>query len=138
MLVSSLPLHRQTFRKKERLCSRKLIQDLALKGKNIHVSPIRLVWLKTKLNEEIPAQAAFSVPKRNFKHSIDRNRIKRRMREGYRKNKSELYALISQYNIQCALLFVFTGKETVTFTETENKTKIILKRLAEDIQKNYH
>ena len=58
------------------------------------------------------------------------------MREAYRKNKSSLYSLISKNNIQYALLFVFTGKEIVSYLETVEKTKIILLRFAEDIQKN--
>ena len=136
MSASFVSLQRQTFRKNERLCSRKIIQDLALKGKNIHINPIRLLWIPSLLNVSIPAQAAFTVPKRNFKDAVDRNRIKRRMREAYRKNKSSLYSLISNNKNQYALLFVFTGKEPITYFETEEKIKIILHRFAEDIQKN--
>lgn len=136
MSASFVSLQRQTFRKNERLCSRKIIQDLALKGKNIHINPIRLLWIPSILNVSIPAQAAFTVPKRNFKDAVDRNRIKRRMREAYRKNKSSLYSLISNNKNQYALLFVFTGKESITYFETEEKIKIILHRFAEDIQKN--
>ena len=136
MSASFVSLQRQTFRKNERLCSRKIIQDLALKGKNIHINPIRLLWIPSILNVSIPAQAAFTVPKRNFKDAVDRNRIKRRMREAYRKNKSSLYSLISNNKNQYALLFVFTGKESITYFETEEKIKLILHRFAEDIQKN--
>ena len=136
MSASFVSLQRQTFRKNERLCSRKIIQELALKGKNIHINPIRLLWIPSILNVSIPAQAAFTVPKRNFKDAVDRNRIKRRMREAYRKNKSSLYSLISNNKNQYALLFVFTGKESITYFETEEKIKIILHRFAEDIQKN--
>ena len=136
MSASFVSLQRQTFRKNERLCSRKIIQDLALKGKNIHINPIRLLWIPSILNVSIPAQAAFTVPKRNFKDAVDRNRIKRRMREAYRKNKSSLYSLISNNKNQYALLFVFTGKESITYFEIEEKIKIIFHRFAEDIQKN--
>jgi ribonuclease P protein component len=136
MSSSSVSLRRQTFLKNERLCSRTIIKDLALKGKNIRVNPFRLQYLQVHLNTTMPAQVAFSVPKKNFKDAVDRNRIRRRMREAYRKNKSTFYSFISRDNMQFALLFVFTGKDIVSYVETEEKTKIILDRLAEDIQKN--
>jgi ribonuclease P protein component len=136
MSSSSVSLRRQTFLKNERLCSRTILKDLALKGKNIRVNPFRLQYLLVQLNTTQPAQIAFSVPKKIFKNSVDRNRIRRRMREAYRKNKSTFYSFISSDKMQIALLFVFTGKNIVSFVETEEKTKIILKRLAEDIQKN--
>ena len=136
MPASAVSHDRQTFRKSERLSSRKLIRDLALKGRNIHSNPLRLIWLKAVLSEKVPAQAAFTVPKKNIKDAVDRNRIKRRMREAYRKNKSSFYSLISKNDLQYAFLFVFTGKEEITFKETEAKTKLILTRFAEDIQKN--
>jgi ribonuclease P protein component len=136
MSDSSVTLRRLTFRKNERLCSRKIIQELSLKGKNIHLNPLRLVWMPVQLPLNSKVQAAFTVPKRIFKDATDRNRMKRRMRESYRKNKSSFYPLVSQGNLQYALLFVFTGKELISYEETEEKTKIILHRLVEDIQKN--
>jgi len=136
MSLTSVSTQRQTFRKNERLCSRAILQKLALKGKNIHVHPLRMMWIPSVLPVKVPLQAAFSVPKRNFKSAVDRNRIKRRMREAYRKNKSLLYALIPNSENQYALLFVFTGKEMISYFDTEEKTKIILHRFAEDIQKN--
>ena len=136
MSASSVSLSRQTFRKSERLSSRKVIQELSLNGKNIRIHPIRLLWLSLVLNQNVFAQVAFSVPKRNFKNATDRNRIKRRMREAYRKNKSLIYPLISQKKKQFALLFVYSGKEIVTYMETEEKLIATLNRFAEVIQKN--
>ena len=136
MSASSVSSSRQTFRKSERLCSKKIIQDLALNGKNIRIHPFRLLWLATVLNEKVQIQAAFVVPKRNFRNAVDRNRIKRKMREGYRKNKSLIYPLISQMKKQYALLIVYSGKEIVTYLETVEKLKIALHRFVEDIQKN--
>ena len=129
---------RQTFRKNERLCSRKIIEVLALKGKKINEHPIRLQWIQSPLTTDVPVQAAFSVPKKNFKRAVDRNRLKRRMRESYRKNKSYLSSLINSDNLQYALLFVFSGKEIISYVDVEEKTKLILTRFVEDTQKHSH
>jgi ribonuclease P protein component len=126
---------RQTFRKSERLCSRKILETLASKGRNIYNTPFRLIWLISPLTEEVPAQIAFAVPKRNLKKAVDRNRMKRLMRESYRKNKSDFYAFISDQKITIALLLIYTGKEVTGYTETESKTKSILTQLVQDITK---
>ncbi len=135
MSVSSAPQQRQTFRKSERLCSRKIIQELSKKARNIQVQAFRLSWLESTLPENVPAQVVFSVPKRNFRHAVDRNRIKRRMREAYRKNKSVIYPLISLSRKQFALLIVYTGSEIPTFARTEENILNALNRFAQDIQK---
>ena len=133
MIASASP--RQTFRKSERLCSRKILEALAAKGRNIHLAPFRLIWLITPLTKEVAAQIAFSVPKRNIKSAVVRNRMKRLMREAYRKNKSAFYSLISDQDVRVALLLIFTGKEVVDYGETETKTQSILNQLVQDIKK---
>ena len=135
MSASSAPLQRQTFRKSERLCSRKILEELIKNGKSVHFPSLRFSWLPIPIPENVPAQVAFSVPKRNFRQSVDRNRIKGRMREAYRKNKSLIYPLISTTRKQFALLFVYTGSEIPTYIDTEKKIKNALNRFAEDIQK---
>ncbi len=132
----SVTTPRQTFRKSERLCSRKILETLATKGRSIHNPPFRMVWLFSPLTKDVPAQIAFSVPKRNIKTAVDRNRIKRLMRESYRKNKSAFFTFINEQEQKVALLFIFTGKMAVSHSETELKTKSILSQLAQDIKKS--
>lgn len=90
----------QTFSKKERLSSVKDIEILFKKGKakSLFVFPLKVVFIPKKLediteenNQKIipPARLLISVSKRNFKKAVDRNRIKRQIREGYRLQKSE-------------------------------------------------
>ena len=126
---------RQTFSRDERLRSRKLIEKIITSGKSIHVTPFRFSWTLTELNTSYPVQLAISVPKRFFKKAVHRNRIKRLVREVYRKNKSGLYALLKSRNIQCALLVVFNGRKVPEYEEVEKKFLITLQRFEETILK---
>ena len=121
----------QTFRKAERLTSRKIFNLLVKQGRSVNESPFRLIWLKTTLESPFPAQVAFAVPKKNFKSAVKRNRIKRMMREVYRKNKASVYPLLVQKEQQLALLLVYTGNTIPEYAEVEEKITLILQRLAE-------
>lgn len=127
---------RFTFTKDERLSSRKIIAELYEKGKSFIVFPFRLVWLETILPSAFPVQIVLSVPSKNFRKAVDRNRIKRQMREVYRKNKSAVYSLLQKEKNQCAIMIIFTGKSKVPFNEIENKLKLTLLRFEESYKKN--
>ncbi|MCF0183777.1 MAG: ribonuclease P protein component [Bacteroidaceae bacterium] len=80
---------RHTFRKSERLCSRKQIDDLFGGGaQSVSAFPIRAVF---KPSDTAPTQTLMSVAKRRLRHAVDRNRAKRQMREAYRLNKEMLH-----------------------------------------------
>jgi ribonuclease P protein component len=130
---AALP-RRHTFRKAERLNGRKAIEQLVASGRNIVIAPFRLLWIPIVLPTDFPAQIAFSVPKRNFKKAVDRNRMKRLMRESYRKNKSDIYTLLAERKLQCALLLNYSGKTQISFVEADEKIKQILQRFAKDLQ----
>jgi ribonuclease P protein component len=67
---------------------------------------------------------------------VQRNRIKRLMREVYRKNKFDLYTLLKNRNEQYALLLVYTGKTIPPFEEVRQKLTLTLQRFANEIEKN--
>ncbi len=60
--------------------------------------------------------------------------MKRLMRESYRKNKSDIYTLLAERNLQCALLLNYSGKTQISFFEADIKIKQILQRFAKDLQ----
>ena len=128
---------RLTFRKPERLVSKTVFETLFKSGTSRHDFPIRMVWVNTSLPSASPVQVAFSVSKRNFKRAVDRNRIKRLMREAYRQNKNELYSLLQKHQKQMALLLIFTGKSTSDYTVVLEKIKVLLQHLVKSIEQNH-
>lgn len=85
-----------TFSKQEKLKHKKLIETLFSEGKSVTVFPLRIVFLENDHDGSKPLQVSFSVPKRLIKRAVDRNRIKRQLRESYRLNKNEIYNLLDK------------------------------------------
>jgi ribonuclease P protein component len=102
---------KNTFGRDEKLKSKKIIDQLFKEGKSVSANGFTLVYLVQPLSTIYPAQAAFSAPKKNFKSSPDRNRIKRLMREAYRLNKISLYEKLLAQKQQMAIMFIYKGKE---------------------------
>ena len=128
-------MEKYTFKKAERLKSRKIIERIFNReGHSLVTFPILTVWLETPLSSNFPAQATFSVSKKKFKKAVQRNRIKRLMREAYRLNKSKFYESLSAKEKQVAVMFVYIAKEEMTFEEIESKMKQGLKRLRRNIK----
>jgi ribonuclease P protein component len=125
----------QTFKKEERLCSRSKIKSLFERSKSIQAFPIRMLWKKEPKNEgDSPVQILISVPKRNIKKAVNRNRIKRLMREAFRKNKYLLLNPNTKESPHCSIIFIFTGKEEITYADTEAKIIQLLQRFKHDYE----
>lgn len=103
------------FPKSEHLCSKPLFADLMENGSGFTAFPLRLVWKEVKLPHEGPYQIAFSVSKRRFKRAVDRNRMKRVLREAWRHQKSEVIREID--GVQYAFLIVYVSNEMLDFNE---------------------
>jgi ribonuclease P protein component len=101
-----------TFSKHERLNSLKEIDQLFKEGKSVTQSPVRLIWIEANTSEmSMPAvRVMFAVPKRKFPRAVDRNRIRRLLRESYRLEKNRLFEKIGS-DIAYNLAIVFTGSE---------------------------
>jgi ribonuclease P protein component len=81
-----------TFKRGERLKSRKVIEQMFKRGQSFAQYPLRIVWVDMEeRRSDFPAQFALSVSKKKFKRAVDRNRIRRLVREAYRLNKHVLY-----------------------------------------------
>ncbi|MBI4932118.1 MAG: ribonuclease P protein component [Bacteroidetes bacterium] len=170
---------RHTFKKAERLTNKKTFDQLFKSGKSIVVPPFRWVWIeiaspKHQVQSPKSKEAAsigcslgiwslefetwnlklgISVPKKSFSKAVQRNRIKRRIREAYRKNKHLLYpegqkkmsngvyeVLYRRYgnpqkkNLSIALMIIYTEKTELPYSEIEKKMLVSLQKLVESIK----
>ena len=116
---------RQTFNKLERLKRKKFIQQLFAEGKTVTVFPLKLIYLPSEHDSPYKTQAAVSVSKRNFKKAVQRNRIKRLMREAYRLNKHLVYD--SENTKKHIFMFIYQGRNEKDYATIENKMKELLK-----------
>jgi ribonuclease P protein component len=119
-----------TFRKEEKLCSQKLMGDLFLTGNSFLSYPLRVVWkLCDQLPSNSPAQSGFSVPKKNFRHAVDRNTLKRRIRESFRLHKTVLYDQLAQSDHRLVLMFVYIAKEELPYVKIEPSVVKAIKKI---------
>lgn len=123
---------RYTFSKKERLCSARILEKLFEDGNIINYSIFKVVWIPLE-NLPSPAQAAFSVPKKNFRSAVDRNLIRRRMKEAYRKIKHQLYSELDKRNMQIAFIIILKGQRIPSYDTVEDAMRRTIARLSSDL-----
>lgn len=119
---------RYTFKQDDKLKSRKLIEHLFKEGKSFSNFPMRVLW---KYNEtsKMPLQTGFAVSSKYFKKAVDRNRIKRLMREAYRLQKNDLQNHLKLQEKKMVLFVIYVGNELPAYPLIFEKTSHVLNRL---------
>jgi ribonuclease P protein component len=118
-----------SFGKQEKLKSRKLIQQLFAEGKAISAQPLRLIYTRAGMVMDQPVKVGVSASSRIFKKAVDRNRIKRLMREAYRLNKTSLVQHMNITGQQFAVFIIYTDKVLPEFSIINQKMQVILNKL---------
>ena len=120
---------KNSFTKFERLCSKKLFSELFENGNSFNSFPFRVVWTYNPSPINSPSQIAISVPKRTFKKAVDRNLIKRRIKEAFRKNKHQLYDYLESNNKKIIFVLIYRESTISDYVKTEKAVLNMLKKL---------
>ena len=101
-------------------------------GRSFSVFPLKVFYSFSEEQAIATLQAGVGVSIRNFRKAVDRNRIKRLLREAYRLNKPPLFTAISEKKKNAALFFLYIGKELPELPLLNEKMRAALERLAEE------
>lgn len=115
--------------KTERLKSRKQIDNLFASRKGFAVFPIRVQYQFLPSAEKTGLQIGVSASKRQFKKAVDRNRIKRLLREAYRLQKEEILVQLKEDRLQGTVFFLYTDKNLASFETIKAAMARCLKKL---------
>lgn len=129
------PKQRHTFKKEEKLKSRKTIELLFREGRSFSIFPFKVIWKFTE-NAGAELQAGFTVSSKQFKKAVDRNRIKRLVREAYRLQKNVLRQQLKDSDKHLAVFFIYVGNELPDPPFLFEKTGNVIKRLIKIVNEN--
>jgi ribonuclease P protein component len=118
--------------KRERLHGRSDIEKLFASGKHFKIHPFKVVWLNQKQTGYPALRMGVSVSKRISKNAVDRNRIKRLIREAYRTTKAPFLKKLESQLKQIDFFLVYTGQTNPLMIDIQEKINLILERLTKD------
>ena len=125
----------QSFKREERLKSRKIIAKLFESGNSFGQYPLRLIWTTIDPKRgDSPIKISVSVPKKKFAKASKRNRIRRQVKEAYRLHKSYAYEALEGESKQYAFMVLYVAKEALPYQEIEEAMKKMLNRFVKKVK----
>jgi ribonuclease P protein component len=119
-----------TLRKDERLKSRKQTELLFSTGKKFSLHPFRIFYIVQE--QGIPGiRFGVGVSTKLFKRAVDRNRVKRLIRECWRLQKLTLKEQVEQRKTGLDIFFIYTGKELPVYNELYQKMGAVINKMTQ-------
>jgi len=122
-----------SYNKFEKLKSRKQIELLFAQGKSISSFPVKVFYLPVEHTPEHPVQVGVGVSARNFKKAVDRNTIKRRMREAYRLHKLPLHEHLIAKQKSVAVFILWIDKQLPTTAALQDLMPTVIEKLIKQL-----
>ena len=118
-----------SYQSKEKLKSRKLMDQLFTVGKSVSVFPLKAFYNEVDIDLDFPVKLGVGVSSRNFKKAVDRNRIKRLLREAYRLHKQPLLEFANSKNKKIIVFILFVDKALPQLETLQNKLPLLIDKM---------
>ena len=119
----------QTLCKAERLFGRKQVDFLFEKGEQFNLGNFVIVWIYKNNPSAFPAQVLISIPKKKISKATARNKLKRLIKEAYRKQKKLLYESLTNQKKQIQFAIIYQNTNILTYKAIESEINLVLNRL---------
>jgi len=127
-----MPAKQFSYNKKEKLKSRKQLEQIFMEGKSLTVFPIKIFYELNQEQDNI-IKTGVGVSRKNFRKSVHRNRIKRLLREAYRTEKTELLNYLEENKKQIALFFLYIDKTQPDYFSLKQTMQTAIKKLISEM-----
>lgn len=130
-------MKKSIFDKSQRLCSKKNIDLLFGHSSSFALYPIRIVYRIEKAEQDtkkLPVQLLLSVSKRHFKRAVKRNRVKRQLREAFRKNNSALRTMAASQSLSVKMAILWLSDELYPSENIQEKVYSALQKIERTLQ----
>jgi ribonuclease P protein component len=122
-----------SLKREERLKSRKLIERVFSIGESFTIFPIRVIYTEVIDGLDFRIKAGVGVSSRNFKKAVERNRIKRLLREAYRTEKLPIHEYLEKHNKKVIIFLSYVDKTLPPYQQLKAKMPLIIRRLIKEL-----
>lgn len=125
-----------SYNKQEKLKSRKLLEQVFAEGKSFSVFPFKVFYISPAIRLDFPIKTGVGVSSKIFKKAVDRNYVKRLIREAYRLNKTPLHNYMHEHKKQLAIFILYVGKELPQLPQLQTKMPLLIDKLINTLHEN--
>lgn len=124
-----------SFSRNDRLAGKKNIEHLFTSGQRLSIGTLRFLWIANSAGDKAGVKIAISVSKKLHKKAVDRNKIRRRIREAYRIRKKEILEAAIAMHSEIHIMIIYYSTEIMSYDVIAEWIKTAMQRIQEKLCK---